>query len=138
MPSDSPTTLLQAAAHAADRAYAPYSHFHVGAALETDDGRIFTGCNVENASYGLTICAERNALFAMVASGCRTMIRMAIFASGPHPPYPCGACRQVIREFARDDALIFVANTTDPNQCERFRLGELLPMSFSLRLDQQT
>jgi len=89
--------LVQAAAAAATKAYAPYSHFSVGAALLTDTGEIFTGCNVENASYGLTICAERVAVFRAVAEGAKSFRALAI--SVPGAGSPCGACRQVLREF---------------------------------------
>jgi cytidine deaminase len=93
-------TQLRAAAQAvASRAYAPYSKFHVGAALLSDDGRIWSGCNVENASYGLSICAERNALFGAVAHGVRRFVACAVITSAKTPVTPCGACRQVLSEF---------------------------------------
>ena len=86
--------LLRAAARAANNSYAPYSKLHVGAALLAVNGKIVTGCNVENASYGLTICAERNAIFSAVTGGCKKFTAMAVVASGKKPPYPCGACRR--------------------------------------------
>ncbi len=91
--------LIAAATAARLQAYAPYSNFQVGAALLAKDGRVFTGCNVENLSYGLTICAERNAVFAAVASGVREFEVIAIVADTREPISPCGACRQVMAEF---------------------------------------
>ena len=100
--------LIDAAIAARLRAYAPYSNFQVGAAVLAADGRIFTGCNVENLSYGLTICAERNAIFAAVAAGVREFSAMAIVADTRQPISPCGACRQVMAEFG--DFTIVSAN----------------------------
>ena len=94
------TKLLAAAQAARDNAYAPYSKFKVGAAVETVDGEIFTGCNIENASYGLTCCAERNAVFAAVCSGVRRFKTLCVVADTDEPVAPCGACRQV--QIARD------------------------------------
>ena len=91
--------LISAATAARLQAYAPYSNFQVGAALLSKDGRVFTGCNVENLSYGLTICAERNAVFAAVAAGVRDFEVIAIVADTREPISPCGACRQVMAEF---------------------------------------
>ena len=100
--------LIDAAIAARLRAYAPYSNFQVGAAVLAADGRIFTGCNVENLSYGLTICAERNAIFAAVAAGIREFSAIAIVADTRQPISPCGACRQVMAEFG--DFTIVSAN----------------------------
>ncbi len=132
MPNRAPEELLSLAAEVARKAYAPYSKFHVGAALETGDGTVFAGCNVENASYGLTICAERNAIFSMAAAGQRKIAQIAIVAGGDTPPYPCGACRQVINEFAEPDCPVYVAPTNKINDYETMSLGELLPKSFKL------
>lgn len=95
-------SLIQAATNARIRAYAPYSHFAVGAALLSADNRIFTGCNVENISFGLTICAERAAVFTAVNAGCREFLAIAIVADSKEPVAPCGACRQVLAEFGHD------------------------------------
>jgi len=108
----------------AGRAYAPYSKFHVGAVLVAKDGRTFGGCNVENISFGLTICAERNAVFAAVAAGCREFSKIVIVADTDEPASPCGACRQVLAEFNPDLAIV-LANFR--GQSLNFRLSELLP-----------
>jgi len=94
------STLTESALAARERAYAPYSKFAVGAALQTKSGRVFCGCNVENLSFGLTICAERAAVFAAVAAGEREFEAIAIVADSIQPVTPCGACRQVLAEFA--------------------------------------
>ena len=126
--------LLAAAKKAASRAHAPYSRFPVGAALEADDGRIFTGCNVENASYGLTVCAERVAVFNAVQAGCRAFRRIAIVAgAGPNPAPPCGACRQVLAEFAGPSFEIVIASIDGLEKAETYTLADLLPHPFSLK-----
>ena len=120
--------LLQAAGEAADRAYAPYSNFQVGAALLTPDGRIFLGCNVENASYGLTVCAERNAIFSAVSQGMREFTALAIIAQpADHPAPPCGACRQVLHEFNPDLPII---SATLSGERKIYKLSQLLPEAF--------
>ena len=121
------TDPLEAAARAAQgRAYAPYSHYSVGAALEADDGAIYSGCNVENASYGLSICAERAAVCAAVAGGARTFRRAVVVSDSDPPAAPCGACRQVLAEFG-DFELVAVG----PKRSIRWRLADLLPAAFS-------
>jgi len=122
---------LVAAARAVRRhAHAPYSRFRVGAAVIDDRGRLHVGCNLENASYGLTVCAERNAVAAAVAAGARRVRAVAV-ASGSRPPArPCGACRQVLAELGDDDLLILLAPPSGP--AEARRLGDLLPESFRL------
>jgi cytidine deaminase len=120
--------LFEAAIRARSHAYAPYSHFAVGAAVRAKDGRIFTGCNIENSSYGLTVCAERNAIFAAVKEGVRSISAICITADTPEPVSPCGACRQVMAEFGIQH--IFLTNLSgDVKECT---LQELLPYSFAL------
>lgn len=121
--------LLVAAREAATRAYAPYSQFPVGAALLTDDGTVITGCNVENASYGLTVCAERTAVFSAAAAGHRTVRAVAVTAPRLAAVTPCGACRQVLNEFKpRDGALIVILDgVAGP---EQMPLAALLPRAF--------
>jgi cytidine deaminase len=121
--------LVAAARHAAARAYCPYSNFPVGAAVLTGRCQIFSGCNVENASYGLTICAERNAIFQAVAHSEPPMTIRAIVVYTPtnHPAAPCGACRQVINEFGPDAEIVSVCD--GPTEL-RHTLGEVLPHAF--------
>jgi cytidine deaminase len=123
--------LMSAATEARLRAYAPYSKFLVGAALIAKDGRIFTGCNVENLSYGLTICAERNALFAAVAAGVKEFAAIAIVADTREPISPCGACRQVMAEFG-DFRII---SATLDGKVFASTVGELLPRGKTGILD---
>lgn len=130
------TTEQQLVAQAIDvagRAYAPYSKFQVGAVLVGKDGRTFTGCNVENISFGLTICAERNAVFAAVTAGCREFTRIVIVADTEVPASPCGACRQVLAEF-HPDLEVVLANFR--GQTEMFRLSQLLPRPTAGILDR--
>ena len=127
-----PEKLVQMAAEAAQQAHCPYSELHVGAALLADDGRVFIGCNVENASYGLTICAERAAFAGAVAAGCKDFKAMAIVVGGDGPPYPCGACRQVMTEFCNAGFEVYCANLPRLDTIETLTLGELLPKSFAL------
>ena len=110
---------------------APYSNFKVGAALETADGTIVTGCNIENASYGLTICAERVAMFKALSEGHRRFTRMAVVADTVAPTSPCGACRQVLWEFGQDLEIV-LANLTEVTG--RHQMAELLPLAFDGRL----
>jgi cytidine deaminase len=130
--SDSRTAeLIEAARAARLRAHAPFSRFLVGAALETEDGRIITGCNCESASYGLTVCAERVAVFKAHSEGIRTARRIAVVADTVEPTPPCGACRQWLWEFGGDMEVI-LANLE--GEKGRFRLKELLPLAFDARL----
>ena len=123
--------LLEKARDAATRAYVPYSNFPVGAALITDDGTVVTGCNVENASFGLTCCAERTAIFTAVAAGHRVVRAIAVTAPRVPTVTPCGACRQVLNEFKPADADLLVL-LDGPDQ-RVVPLGELLPAAFGPR-----
>ena len=120
--------LLQAALSARERAYAPYSKFLVGAAVLATSGKIYTGCNIENASYGLTVCAERNALFAAVGAGEREFTVLCVVGDTPAPISPCGACRQVMAEFKVPRVIL--ANLK--GDVKEYTLEELLPYSFDL------
>jgi len=119
--------LIEQARRAMANAHAPYSGYRVGAALLCDDGTVITGCNVENASYGLTNCAERTAVFSAVASGRVTFEAIAIAASGDPAPFPCGACRQVLAEFCAAEFPVHIAT---PDGHKTLTLGELLPHTF--------
>jgi len=123
--------LIEAARAARLNAHAEFSHFKVGAALECADGTIVTGCNVENATYGLTICAERVAMFKALSDGHRTFRRVAVVADTGAPTPPCGACRQILWEFGGDLEVI-LANLT--RETGRHRLSSLLPLPFDRRL----
>lgn len=127
---DDPDGLVAEARGVAQRAYAPYSHFRVGAAVRDADGRVFLGCNVESASYGLTVCAERNAIFGAVAAGARRpLVALALVCLDAEPGgacTPCGACRQVMLEHLAPDALVVVDGGG------QFRADDLLPHAFSL------
>ncbi len=121
--------LFQAACHVQRNSYAPYSSFHVGAALLTDDGEIFAGCNVENASYGLTICAERAAVMQAVSAGKRHFVALALCATKSVPP--CGACLQVLSEFMDRLAPIYILDQA--GICtQSSTLGTLFPQAFTL------
>ncbi len=136
--------LIEAAMECRKNAYAPYSHFKVGAALLSAKGLMYTGCNVENASYGATICAERNAVSSAVAAGQREFVAIAIVggpdvsdadpaavsdtSDGESWAYPCGMCRQVLSEFGSGDMKVIVA--ISPDEYKVFTLGELIPHGF--------
>ncbi|MCS6852837.1 MAG: cytidine deaminase [Gemmataceae bacterium] len=123
--------LLDAARQARLHAHAPFSGFCVGAALETHDGQIITGCNVENATLGLTICAERLAIFKAISEGHRRFDRLAIVADTAEPTPPCGACRQILWEFGGDLEIV-LGNLL--SETARFSLSDLLPHPFDRRL----
>ena len=119
--------LIEVAAKAREGAYAPYSQFKVGAALITPDGQIFSGANVENASYGLTMCAERVAIFQAVTARCREIAAIAVVTGSEEPAPPCGACLQVLAEFGRDTKVV-LANLR--GECLETTVRELLPRAF--------
>jgi cytidine deaminase len=121
--------LVQAAARARGGAVAPYSKFKVGAALLTRDGEIISGANVESASYGLTCCAERVALFRALTDGKRNFVAVAVVARAPGGPMPCGACRQLLAEYA-PAAKVWVADSRALEQIREFTVRELLPAAF--------
>ena len=120
--------MLDLAYEVMERAYTPYSHFNVGACLKGESGKYYLGCNVESASYTPTNCAERTAVFKAVSEGERNFSAIAIVCSGKNPAAPCGVCRQVLREFCRDDMPVVFADN-NRNYIES-TLGELLPHSF--------
>jgi cytidine deaminase len=123
------TDLMQAALAVRQNAHAPYSKFKVGAALEDRSGRIFTGCNVENATYGLTVCAERVAVFKAISEGARPrdFVRVAVAADTETPTPPCGACRQILWEFCGDVELVLV---NLKGATETIRLSDIFPRPF--------
>jgi len=112
------------------RAHAPYSKFQVGAAVLDERGRVHAGTNVENASYGLTVCAERHAVAAAVAAGAKRLRAVAVVTPTSPPGSPCGACRQVLAEFTAPEATVLLASPT--GDCEETTMGELLPRAFRL------
>ncbi|MCX7847509.1 MAG: cytidine deaminase [bacterium] len=119
--------LIGEACKARRRAYAPYSRFRVGAAVLSKDGRVFVGCNVENASYGLTVCAERVAIGNAITQGAREFVAIAVVYSARREAVPCGACRQVLREFGGE---MYVISATTRGKYRVRRLSDLLPGSF--------
>jgi cytidine deaminase len=123
--------LLQAARKARRRAYAPYSRFSVGAAVLGGNGKVYSGCNVENASFGLTCCAERSAIFAMVAAGETRLREVLVIGGSDEPLPPCGACRQVIAEFAAPGAKVHMCDRR--GGCRTATVAELVPFIFRLK-----
>jgi cytidine deaminase len=130
LPAHRAALLLKAARAVRQRAHAPYSKFMVGAAVLDERGRVHVGCNLENASYGLTVCAERNAIAAGVAAGARRIHAVAVASDAAPPASPCGACRQVIAELGTADTEILIAGLS--GAAERTTLGALLPRAFAL------
>ena len=124
--------LVKIALKAREKAYVPYSHFKVGAALETKDGRVYEGCNIENASYGLTNCAERTAFFAALADGCRPgdFVKLAVVGQTEDVISPCGACRQVISELAADCEIVL---TNLEGKMLKTNIQNLLPGAFGAK-----
>ena len=127
-----PSELIERARQAFEHAHAPYSGYRVGAALLCTDGTVVTGCNVENASFGLTNCAERTAVFAAIAAGHRHFKAIAVASDCDPVPFPCGACRQVLAEFCRPEFPIHVAMG---ESYHTIALDELLPFGFGAHLD---
>ena len=123
-------SLIQRATSARDAAYAPYSNFKVGAAVLAADGRIFTGCNIENASFGASMCAERVAIYTAVAAGRRQLQALAVIADTPEPIVPCGLCRQVLAEFS-PDCQVIMANLQ--GNYKILTLDQLLPLAFTFQ-----
>ena len=123
-----PDALIALARECLDRSYAPYSRFHVAAAVVDDRGQVFTGVNVENISYGLSMCAERVAIFAAVAAGARRITALAVASSGAELLSPCGACRQVVAEFAALELPIYCETS---GKLRRWTLAQLLPDAFA-------
>ena len=121
--------LINLAEKAMENAYAPYSKFKVGAALLCSDGRVYTGCNIENASYGASNCAERTAVFKAISEGEREFIKIAIVSSGGDFTYPCGICRQVLSEFMPNGSIVLFSKEQG---IKEFTLNELLPYAFKL------
>ncbi len=119
--------LLELARRAAEHSYSPYSHFPVGAALECADGTVFTGCNVENAAYGDTICAERTAAVKAVSEGRRDFVRIAIWGNSREYCYPCGSCRQFLQEFSKE--MTVVCGRADGEYVSH-PLSEMMPFTF--------
>lgn len=121
--------LIEAALSARENAYVPYSHFKVGAALITEDGRIFTGCNIENASYGAANCAERTAIFKAISEGYTTINALAVVGDVKNYTYPCGICRQVIAEFSNKDTVVIIAKNKEEYIVKSIK--DILPGAFT-------
>ncbi|MFP4660714.1 MAG: cytidine deaminase [Halanaerobiales bacterium] len=120
--------LIEIATEAREKSYSPYSKFPIGAALLTSEGKVFTGTNIENAAYGLTLCAERTAIFKAVSEGYRKFKAIAVVADTERPVPPCGSCRQVIQEFG-DNIMVIMSNLNDAYQV--YTIDQLLPAAFN-------
>src|ERR1044072_8700465 len=123
--------LIERAKKARLAAHAPYSNFDVGAALLTTDGRVYTGCNIENSAYGLSMCAERVAIFKAVSEGARELLKVAVVTDHERLTPPCGCCRQMIWEFAAEETEVIMANLD--GDVRKFEIKELLPEAFDSR-----
>ncbi|HEX7668268.1 MAG TPA: cytidine deaminase [Polyangiaceae bacterium] len=132
MSDDLIEALIESARAVREKAYAPYSGFPVGAAVLSESGKIYVGCNVENASYGATLCAERSAIVQMVAAGERQILTVAVFVDGEEPAMPCGLCRQVIAELGPHAEIV----TATPKGVKRTSIEHLLPDPFVLRRER--
>jgi cytidine deaminase len=130
MNEDQKQELISAASDVKKMSYAPYSKFYVGAAVQAESGEIYVGTNVENASFGLTICAERAAIFNAISHGARKISAIAVMTASEKPTSPCGACRQVLREFSDPNALVIMV--ARDGTVDYKTIGELLPLSFCL------
>lgn len=126
--SEAQSRLIELAREARERAHAPYSDFKVGAVVECHDGTVFTGCNVENSSYGLSLCAERVAVFKAISEGRRDLARIAVIADAPQPVRPCGACRQVLSDMLGGEAEVIMSNLA--GAAETRKVKDLLPIPF--------
>lgn len=127
---DTAAIMAQKACEVMQNAYAPYSKYRVGACVLAEDDTMYVGCNVENASYGLTICAERSAIFSLISAGRKKIKAIALAGSGEELGSPCGACRQVIREFAAPDAPIYLCDARTKQVAATTNIQNLLPNSF--------
>lgn len=123
--------LILEAKKAMEKAYAPYSEFTVGAAIIAEDGKIYTGCNIENASYGASICGERVALVKAISEGNRTFSKLALITSSKKVEYPCGICRQMLSEFGKNSKIIVSNNNM--SDIKEYDFEEILPFSFDLK-----
>ena len=130
MDSELKRKLTSAAINARANAYAPYSGFKVGAAVVADNGNVYTGCNIENASYGATLCAERAAVCGAISSGAKKITAIAVCASDI-PVLPCGICRQVLTEFASSPDMPVLCLSSDGTKAAEYTINDLLPMAFS-------
>lgn len=122
--------LIEAAYKASEYSYSPYSKFKVGAAILTNDGKVFTGCNVENSSFGATICAERTSILKAVSEGHKEFKAIAIVSNSKSFTYPCGICRQFLSEFVNDDFEIYLHD--EKNGIKKYKMNEILPLAFTL------